>query len=278
MSSRHGNAVDQVMDLAVRLRGERQPFALATVIETRGSVSARTGSKAVIDAEGNLMCGWVGGGCAESAVRQAAIDCLANRETEIVDLDLDDEVLGAGMPCGGAMRVFVEPVLPRQRLWVLGNGRVAETLCELGALIGLDVVVDDLQAETRAFPGACQIVTDDLDYSALKPDIHDFVVIATQHRGDHQSMQRALRSGTHYLALIASRKRAGLVMDYLRGQGFADEELARVRAPAGLDLGAQTPEEIALSVISEITMLRRKGSGQAMSATLDEEPRSKEAA
>src|SRR5690606_2467293 len=94
---------------------------------------------------------------------------------------------------------------------------------------------------------------------------NDFVVVATQHKGDHQSMQQVLRSKVRYIALIASRKRTGLVLDYLRAEGFDREALACVRAPAGLDLNARTPEEIALSVISEIVMERRGGSGMAAS-------------
>ena len=135
-----------MLDLLIRLRDAAEPYAIATVIETRGSVSARTASKAVIDREGKVIAGWVGGGCAQSTVCHAALEALREGEPRIVDLDLDDEV-GTGMPCGGAMRVYVEPVLPTPNLWVLGHGRVAESLSRMGALVGFDVVVDDPMAE-----------------------------------------------------------------------------------------------------------------------------------
>jgi xanthine dehydrogenase accessory factor len=254
-------ASGDVLDTMTALRDRREPFAVATVIETQGSVSAKTGSKAVIDRDGRVAAGWVGGGCAEGTVCHAALDSLEKGETTIVDLDLNDEVLGAGMPCGGTMRVFVEPYSPRPRLWLLGHGKVAETLCAMGATTGFEVIVDDPMADSAHYPQATQVLADDFDYSRLDPQVGDCVIVATQHKGDHESMARCLRSPVPYIALIASRKRSKLVIDYLRGQGFGEPELARVYAPAGLDLGARTPEEIALSVLSEIVMLRHKATG-----------------
>jgi xanthine dehydrogenase accessory factor len=252
-----------LLDLMMALRDRREAYALATVVETTGSASASPGSKALIGRDGTLLAGWVGGGCAESTVRQAALECLRDPQPRVVDLDLDDEVLGVGMPCGGSMRVYVEPVLPAPTLWILGHGRVAECLCRFGATLGFRVVVDEAPAPDRArFPDAAEIIDDDYGYEKLEPQAEDAVVIATQHKGDHISAVRALRSPAGYVAVIASRKRSRLVSDFLRGEGFAEEELARLRAPAGLDLGARTPEEIALSVIGEIVMLRRGGSGR----------------
>jgi xanthine dehydrogenase accessory factor len=114
------------------------------------------------------------------------------------------------------------------------------------------------------YPAAARLITDDLDYEQLEPKAGDFVVIATQHKGDHESMQRALAANPAYIALIASRKRSRLVLDYLRQEGFSSKDMEKVVAPAGLDLGARTPEEIALCVISEVVMLRRDGSGMRM--------------
>jgi xanthine dehydrogenase accessory factor len=251
-------------DLIAELRAKRQPFAVATVIETEGSVSAKTASKAVIDVKGNMLGGWVGGGCAEGAVRKAALDCLTTGRTAVLDLDLDDEVLGTGMPCGGTMRVYVEPVLPQPSLWILGHGRIAECLCLMGSELGFHVVVDDPDADREHYPAAAQLIADDLDYSQLTPGAADIVVIATQHKGDHESLQAVLQRHLPYIGLVASRKRSRLVLEYLRKEGFGDAELARVHAPAGLDLGARSPEEIALSVMSEIVLLRRGGSGATM--------------
>lgn len=241
-----------------------KPFAVATVVETVGSVSAKTAAKAVIDHEGRVAAGWVGGGCAESGTCEKALACMQSGETTVLDIDLDDEMLGAGMPCGGSMRVYIEPVLPKPALWLMGHGRVAEVLCELGAMMGFEVIVNDPMVDWERYPNASRLITDDLDYAQLTPGAADFVVIATQHKGDHESIRRALDSDAGYIALIASRKRAGLVLDYLHEQGFDEAAIERVRAPSGLDLGPRTPEEIALCLVSEIVLERRGGSGLRM--------------
>jgi xanthine dehydrogenase accessory factor len=241
----------------------RRRFALAVVVEANGSTSARTGAKAVFGPDGAVIAGWVGGGCAESAVAHAAIACLATGTPEMIDVDLDDEVFGAGMPCGGAMRVYVEPVVPRPTLWILGHGRVAESLCRLGALMGLEVVVDDPRAAPALYPDASRVIVDDPDYEALAPAPADFAVVATQHRGDYESLRRLLAGDAGYVALIASRKRAGLVIDRLRGAGVEALDIARIRAPAGIDIKARTAEEIALSVIAEAVLVRRSAKQEA---------------
>lgn len=123
--------------------------------------------------------------------------------------------------------------------------------------MSFDVVVDDPMASSDRYPEAKRLVTDDPDYEALKPTASDFVIIATQHRGDHESLRCLLASSVGYIALIASRKRTTLVIDYLRRAGFDQPALDRIRAPAGIDIGARTAEEIALSVIIEAVMVRR---------------------
>ncbi len=253
-----------IFDVIQDMQGNAQPFAIATVVETRGSVSAKTSSKAVIDSEGRVVAGWVGGGCAESSTCEQALACIRDHETAILDIDLDDEILGAGMPCGGSMRVYVEPVLPKPGLWIMGHGRVAESLCIIGDLVGLRVVVNDPAVGWEKYPQASRLITDDLDYAQLQPRPDDYVVIATQHKGDHESISRALASDARYIALIASRKRSRLVLDYLREQGFSEQDIQRVVTPSGIDLAPRSPEEIALCIISEIVMLRRGGSGGLM--------------
>jgi xanthine dehydrogenase accessory factor len=258
------------LSMAALLKRDRNAFALAIVVDAVGSTSARTGAKAIFDREGTLLGGWIGGGCAESTVAHATIESMECGCPQIVEVDLNDEVLGAGMPCGGSMKVYVEPVLPRPTIWILGHGRLAECVCQIGALMGFEVVVDDPGATATQFPSADRIISDDVDYQQLVPHEQDFVVIATQHRGDHQSLRRVLATDVKYVALVASRKRTGLVLDYLRESGFHDSAISRIRAPCGLQLGARTPEEIALSVVSEIVLVRR---GREAPAGLSNSPR-----
>lgn len=261
----------EIFDVIQQMQSAGETFAIATVVETRGSVSAKTSSKAVIDSDGHVVAGWVGGGCAESSTCEQALACIENNETAMLDIDLDDEILGAGMPCGGAMRVYVEPVLPKPALWIMGHGRVAESLCIIGDLMGLRVVVNDPLVDRERYPQASRLISDDLDYSQLQPAEQDYVVIATQHKGDHESISRALSSKAGYIALIASRKRSRLVLDFLQRQGFSEADIQRVVTPSGIDLAPRSPEEIALCIISEIVMLRRGGSGRLMRDLLVEE-------
>jgi xanthine dehydrogenase accessory factor len=248
---------------AAELASQGKAFAVATVVRVEGSSSARRGSKAIINAEGKLVLGWVGGGCAESAVRSEALRCLKLGEPLVVMLDMTDEVLGVGMPCGGKMEVYIEPVVPKPDLLIAGHGRIAETLAALAHLLGFHIVVNDPGASQPAFPQA-QVIAEDFDLTQTPIGPNTYVVIATQHKNDHCWLQKALKGDAAYVALIASQHRAKLVLDYLAAEGVPPAKLARIFAPAGLDLGAATPEEIALSIMSQIVALRRGGTCQSL--------------
>lgn len=232
-------------------------FAIATVVRVEGSSSARRGSKALVDSNGKLLVGWVGGGCAESAVKSEALKAIGSGLPRMVTVDMTDEQLGVGMPCGGTMDVFVEPVLPRPELLVVGHGRIAEALSTLGHLMGFSVTVNDPAAEAAVFPQADKLITEDFDLTESAIGPATYVVIATQHKRDHLWLKKALDSNAAYVALIASRHRTALVLDYLRAEQVSEARIANVYAPAGLNLGATTPEEIALSIVSQIVALRR---------------------
>jgi xanthine dehydrogenase accessory factor len=249
---------------AAQFTAEGKAFAIATVVRVEGSSSARRGSKAIIDSRGKLITGWVGGGCAESAVKSEALKCMETGRPQLITLDMRDEELGVGMPCGGKMEVFIEPVLPKPELLIVGHGRIAETLSAIGHLMGFSITVNDPAADAKAFPNASRLVTEDFDLTETPVGPKTFVVIATQHKRDHLWLQKALEGNAIYTALVASRHRAKLVLDYLAVAGIPAQKIASVRAPAGLDLGAATPEEIALSIISEMVALRRGASATHM--------------
>lgn len=254
---------------AAELSARDEPFVLATVIRVEGSSSAPRGSKAIIDSSGKLLTGWIGGGCAESAVRSEALKCMETGAPVVVTLDMTDEQLGIGMPCGGTMDVFIEPVLPPPELLIVGHGRIAETLSALGHMMGFAVVVSDPAATQTDFPHARAIITEDFDLTETPIGPRTHVIIATQHKRDHLWLQKALEGNAAYIGLIASHHRAALVLNYLRAAGLAEEKIAAVHTPAGLYLGAATPEEIALSVISQIVALRRGGNAATQDAAVD---------
>ena len=249
---------------AAELAGQGKSFAIATVVRVEGSSSAKRGSKALIDAQGKIVFGWVGGGCAESTVRIEALRCIERERPEVITLDMTDELLGVGMPCGGKMDVYIEPVFPQPELLIVGHGRIAEVLAAIGHLTSFSVTVNDPCAERAAFPQADRLVTEDLDLSETRIDSRTFVVIATLHKQDHVWLQKALEGDAAYVALIASRHRSKLVLDYLLATGMSAEKVKKVWAPAGLDIGAATPEEIALSIVSQMVALRRGGRVKAL--------------
>src|SRR5262252_3526198 len=152
---------------AAEFEAQRKPFAIATVVRVEGSSSARRGSKALIDAQGKIVMGWVGGGCAESAVRSEALKCIRSEQPGLITLDMQDEVLGVGMPCGGIMDVYIEPVLPLPELIVAGHGRIAETLASLGHSMNFSVTVHDPMAIPENFPAAKRIISKDFDLSEI---------------------------------------------------------------------------------------------------------------
>jgi xanthine dehydrogenase accessory factor len=259
--------IQRLLEIQLEFTRIRQPYALATVVEITGSSSAKPGAKALLDKTGQTLAGWIGGGCAQSMVARQALDCLSSGEPCVIDIDLNDEIFGAGMPCGGAMRVFVEPILPKPQLWLAGNGLIAETVCELAHRTGFEVVVNDSQATEINFPTAKNIVNDDDRYRKLLPNPGDFVVIANHHKGDYLSLNQALQSEAAYIGLVSSHKRAELIKDRFAKESMPQEAIKRIRAPAGLDLGAKTPQEIALAIVSEMVLIRRGGHGGTLCKT-----------
>src|ERR1051325_5726502 len=249
---------------AAEFTAQHKPFAIATVVRVQGSSSAQRGSKALIDSQGNIIMGWVGGGCAESTGPSEALRCIRLEKPERITLDLQDEILGVGMPCGGMMDVYIEPVLPQPELIIAGHGRLAETLARLGNLMNFSVTVHDPSATRGKFPEVQRIVSKDFGISEIVFGPRSYVVIATLHKNDHLWLQRALDGEAAYVALIASAHRSRLVLDYLLEEGVSPEKVERVWAPAGLDLGAAGPDEIALSIMSQIIALRRGGNAASL--------------
>src|SRR5215467_3885994 len=160
--------------MAAELSAQRKTFAVATVVRVEGSSSARLGSKAIIDDHGKILQGWVGGGCAESAVRTTALECMKREESQLVTLNMQDEVLGVGMPCGGMMDVYIEPVLPQPELLIAGHGRIAESLATLGHCMNFSVTVNDPTADRESFPTADRVIANDFDVTGARIDSRTF--------------------------------------------------------------------------------------------------------
>ncbi len=262
--------VNSVMD---RLRREGAPYALATVVRTVSVTAAKAGAKAVIAPDGTMLAGWIGGGCARGAVLKAAREALADGQPRLISVQPEDLLAEQGVAAGderqgvryarsmcpskGTMDVFVEPVLPRPRLVVLGASPVAVALADLGPRLGFDLTVCALPEDQPVFASADERIE---GYALpVESPAARYVVVATQGRGDLVALKAALAVEAEHVAFVGSRKKAEALSQKLQGDGIGLNQIGRMKAPAGLDLGAITPEEIALSVLAEIIVLRRKG-------------------
>jgi xanthine dehydrogenase accessory factor len=243
----HGRAAGRAVpgltfERIAALAASGEPFALATVTWRRGPSSGKGGSKAAVYPDGRVE-GWLGGACAEPTVVRVALEALQDGGSRLLVLGEDDGrhgVTAVPMACSseGAMEVFVEAVLPAPDLWVVGRSPAVHTLEALAGTLGWRVRVVDV----------------DLDLSAVGP--RSMVVVATQGHYDEPAVEAALATPAGYVGLVASQKRASTVRTFLRQQGVPEEELTRLRAPAGLDLGATSHEEIAVAVLAELVALR----------------------
>ena len=261
------------LERTIELNRAGQPFAVAIVVRAERPTSAKPGAKAIVTADGALT-GLVGGSCAQPTVVREALKALQDGEPRLVRL-CPPEKLGAApregvvevaLTCvsGGTLEVYIEPHLPRQHLVVVGHLPIAEALSRLGRVLDYDVTVMGLDVTADRFPDADRIL-DRLDFSALNLTAQAFVVVATHGNYDEDALEGALRSDAAYVALVASRALAEAIQQYLRESGLSAEALARLKIPAGLDLGAVTPEEIALSILAEIVQLRRHPSANSIS-------------
>jgi xanthine dehydrogenase accessory factor len=230
-----------------RVTGLRQsgvPFVLATVTWRRGPSSGKAGAKAIVLADGSVE-GWLGGACARPSVVSAALESLVDGQPRLMVLGEHDhrpEVVNVTMACSseGAMEVFVEPQLPAPDLRIVGSSPMVSTLADLARALDWRVTVTDEPALEGAGPDS-------------------WIVVATQGHYDEPAVEAALATPARYVGLVASPKRAGSVMSWLRDKGVSDENLARVRSPAGLDLGSTQHEEMAVAILAEIVSLKAVG-------------------
>jgi xanthine dehydrogenase accessory factor len=251
---------------------QRKAVALATIVQTSGSTPRQVGTKMLIRPDGTTI-GTIGGGALEASIVEAAQEALSEGKSRLVHYglraDKHDEDLGV---CGGDLDVFIDIVAPQLTLLLIGAGHVAIPLAQLAHLLGFRTVVFDDRAEYANrdyFPQAEEVLVEDFETGLKALDITPgtWVVIATRsHESDAVALRVVVESPAVYIGLLGSRRKVSLIFKVLREAGVGEDQLARVYAPVGLDLGAETPEEIALSIMAEIIMLRQGGKGQPLSA------------
>jgi xanthine dehydrogenase accessory factor len=251
---------------------------LATVVWRRGPSSGREGGKALIGGDGRVQ-GWLGGACAEPAVVREALRALEDGTPRLMFLGPADELeerrregmVSVPIACQseGALEVYLEPMMPPPHLVAVGRSPAVDALARMAAALGWRAVVVDDGGSSEDHPGASLVVTS-LDLAAAEVSQRSMVVVATQGHYDETALEQALAADPAYVGLVASRKRAESVLGYLSQRGVAAERLARVRAPAGLDLGRVAPDEIAVAIIAELVQLRAAGELRVAAAAIDD--------
>jgi xanthine dehydrogenase accessory factor len=271
----------EVMDLVAQMKAAEQAFVLATVVRTVSVTAAKAGAKAIIRPDGTIVAGWIGGGCARGAVLKAAREALADGEPRMVSVQPENLLAELGVepgeakdgvrfasnlcPSKGTMDIFVEPVLPHPSLVILGASPVALSLATQARQLGYHVTVAAPAADLVVAPDADMLI-DSFRLGELHP-AKRFVVVSTQGKGDEAALRAALSTDANYHAFVGSRRKMASLREKLIAEGLEASALDRVKAPAGLDLGAITPEEIAMSILAEITVERRRGQRAAGKGT-----------
>src|SRR6202020_1501006 len=253
-----------IYEQIVQLRREGRRGAVATIVNVRGSIPSFRTAKMLVRDDGSIV-GTIGGGCVEADVWQAAREVMESEKPRTLPFDLNqDPKYDTGLVCGGTLEVFVEPPLPPALLYVFGAGHVAANLCQVATFAGFDVIVSDDRtsyATKERFPDAHEVHALDFEEATQKfePNETSYIVIVTRgHRDDMRILRWAVQTRARYVGMIGSKRKVIEIFKTRQKEGIPEHLFDRVYAPVGLDIGAITPEEIAVSITAELIAKRRK--------------------
>jgi xanthine dehydrogenase accessory factor len=252
-----------IYEQIVQLRREGRRGAVATIVNVRGSIPSFRSAKMLVRDDGSIV-GTIGGGCVEADVWQAAREVMESERSRTLSFDLNqDPKYDTGLVCGGTLEVFVEPVLPPALLYIFGAGHIAINLCASAAGAGFEPVITDdrsTYATKEHFPAAREVHALDFDAAVenIEPNESSYIVIVTRgHRDDMRILRWAVQTRARYVGMIGSKRKVIGIFKTLQEEGMAAHLFDRVRAPIGLDIGAVTPEEIAVAITAELIAVRR---------------------
>ncbi len=244
------------------MQREGRRGAVATIVNVRGSIPSFRSAKMLVRDDGSIA-GTIGGGCVEAEVWQAAREVISGEKPRTLTFDLNQNPkYDTGLVCGGTLEIFIEPVLPSPLLYIFGAGHVAIELFKAARNAGFDcIVTDDREAYANAerFPNALKIIAKDFDeaLAELTPSDSSYMVIVTRgHRDDMRVLRWAVQTQARYIGMVGSKRKAITVFRELTREGLNPALFDRVQSPVGLDIGAVTPEEIAVSIVAELIAMR----------------------
>ncbi len=251
-----------IFEEIVRLRREGRRAALATIVHTNGSIPSYESSRMLVREDGSIA-GTIGGGCVEAEVWAAAKEVIQAEAPRKMTFNLNNEAsYDNGLICGGTLEIFVEPILPQPALYIFGGGHVSMALALAAHTAGFAIgVIDDREsfANAQRFPMAREIYTSyEEAFEKLKPNAMTYLVIVTRgHKDDMRVLGWAAKTGARYIGMIGSKRKVLSVYKALEKEGLSAKQFERVHAPVGLEIGALTPEEIAISITAELIAIRR---------------------
>jgi len=256
--------MDDIFEEIVKIRAEGGRAALATITSIKGSTPRAEGSKMLVRSDGSIL-GSIGGGSLEAQVCREAREVITDGRSRVLQFDLTGkEVAEEGMICGGNMEVFGEPIMIKPVLYIFGGGHISFFIAKIGKMLGFKlVVIDDREefASPDRFPEADETIARDLEdvFPGLRITASSYIVIVTRgHLLDEKVLEWAVKTDAGYVGMIGSRKKNRTIFTHLESRGISKELLETVHAPIGLDIHAETPEEIAVSIMAEIIMVRRE--------------------
>jgi xanthine dehydrogenase accessory factor len=252
-----------VYEELVRLRRLGQKCALATIVEVRGSIPSYEAAKLLVRQDGSMV-GTIGGGCVEAEVWNAAREAIETERPRRLSFNLgQDAAYDNGLICGGQLDIFVEPIVPQPRAYIFGAGHISKSLAQIAGLAGFaTVVVDDREtfANRERFPDADEVIAGAYEevFPGLGVTESSYLIIVTRgHRDDMRVLRWAVGTPARYIAMIGSKRKVIAVIKELEKDGVSRDSFERIHAPMGLEIGAITPEEIAVSVVAEMVAVRR---------------------
>jgi xanthine dehydrogenase accessory factor len=252
-----------VYDELVRLRRLGQKCALATIVQVNGSIPSYESAKLLVREDGSMV-GTIGGGCVEAEVWNVAREVMETEKTRHLNFSLgQDAAYDNGLICGGQLNVFVEPVIPQPRAFIFGAGHISKSLSKIASMAGFaTVIVDNREsfANRERFPEADEIFAEEYEevFPKLVINQTSYIVIVTRgHRDDMRVLRSAIDTSARYISMIGSKRKVIGVVKELEKEGVSRNSFDRIFAPMGFDIGAITPEEIAISVVAEMIAIRR---------------------
>ncbi|MGQ9788657.1 MAG: XdhC family protein [Candidatus Hadarchaeaceae archaeon] len=237
-----------------------ESFAIVTIVRTEGSTPRKAGAKMIVLPDGRTF-GTIGGDCVEAGAVGEAIVALKEGKPKTFTVALKEEELGGiGMKCGGLAEVYIEVINPSPKLLIIGGGNIGTQLVKLGHDVGFNVTVIDPAVKKENFPEYVEVIPEPVERGIKKTLINPqtYVVIATGHKYDEDALKAVVNSNAAYIGMVGSKRKATVTLKKLIEEGVAEDKVKMVHTPVGLDIGAETPEEIAVSIMAEIIRERRK--------------------